>query len=66
MLGREVGIAEGHLEVGVPQDLAKVLEAAPAHDEVRRESVAQVVKAESLVAANAARNRAWWVANTSA
>ena len=48
MLIRQVGVAEDHLQVGVPQDLLQVLEGAPPHHEVAGEGMPEIVEAEVL------------------
>src|SRR5262245_23777234 len=46
-IGRsEVGIAEGHLDVFVPQEFLDGHEVYPGHDKVRGEAVAQVMEHE--------------------
>ena len=44
----QVGVALGHLEIGVPQELLHVLEARSAHHEVRGRRMPQIVEPEPL------------------
>src|SRR5439155_23052753 len=46
--GAQVRVAEGHLEIGVPEDLLHFLEARPAHYQVARCGVPEIVEAEGL------------------
>jgi len=46
VLGREVGVTEGHVERLVPHQLAHRVQVHSCHDQVRGESVPQVVEAK--------------------
>src|SRR6266508_4998474 len=57
MLRGEVGVAHGHRDVRVPQDLLQVVEVPASHHEVTREGVPQVVEAEPRDAGAGQRRR---------